>query len=347
MQPTTVHDCEYTEARRPRLVVDSRLTPALRAVPLRLVRAGLTGAHIRPLAGVRGTNPPVTSRRVTPSEAWQYPLLEWARTKIHYVAVALDVDASEAIERVWTCALGTGPLPRPNVVMRRKASGHLHAVWLLRRPVYRVPSARVGPLRLYARIVEFYTRAIGAEVGYAASLTANPFHAEYETTWPCEDDGGGSYTLRALAKPLPRPAQSAEPVERLDPLATLRGRHVWLTLAGLRAAGSRRHTDDEVAAAINKLHREEMPRFALAPLSQTDVDGIIDGIIRMRDVWRRRPEGWHDPAFLARQSHRGRKSGAERRRDTIREHDPDPWRRLGVSRATWYRHRRRPAAPKW
>ena len=42
--------------------------------------------------------------------------------------------------------MGSNQVPMPNIVAYRKQSGHAHAIYTLRRPVYRGPKARPFPL---------------------------------------------------------------------------------------------------------------------------------------------------------------------------------------------------------
>ena len=60
--------------------------------------------------------------------------------------------------------------------------------FFLAKPVHRGPTAREAPLRLFARISEFYRQALGADPGYNGVLTHNPMrlahrHGEFLTHW--------------------------------------------------------------------------------------------------------------------------------------------------------------------
>ena len=61
------------------------------------------------------------------------------------------------------------------------------------------------PLRLFARISEFYRQALGADPGYNGVLTHNPMrsahrHGEFLTYWGRKQP----YSLGELAEPIPK-----------------------------------------------------------------------------------------------------------------------------------------------
>ena len=57
-------------------------------------------------------------------------------------------------------------LPEPNMIVQRRSNSHSHVSYFLAKPVHRGPTAREAPLRLFARISEFYRQALGADPGY-------------------------------------------------------------------------------------------------------------------------------------------------------------------------------------
>ena len=69
--------------------------------------------------------------------------------------------------------------------------------------MHRGATAREAPLRLFARISEFYRQALGADPGYNGVLTHNPMrsahrHGEFLTHWGCNR----AYSLSELAEPI-------------------------------------------------------------------------------------------------------------------------------------------------
>ena len=117
---------------------------------------GLREAHSAPLVGRRMGVGDWRTWRTSPADAWRevdpYQAVEWPRTGVSFAALVLDCDNWEAVERAHMCAMGTGSLPVPNLTIVRRASGHLHVAWMLRRPVLRGAGARERPLTAFARV---------------------------------------------------------------------------------------------------------------------------------------------------------------------------------------------------
>ena len=91
------------------------------------------------------------------------------------------------------------------MIVQRRSNSHSHVSYFLAKPVHRGPTAREAPLRLFARISEFYRQALGADPGYNGVLTHNPMrsahrHGEFLTHWGCNRP----YSLSELAEPIPR-----------------------------------------------------------------------------------------------------------------------------------------------
>ena len=240
----------------------------------KIVRAhGLRDAHTYPLVSAkRGT-----SFRVHARDGWSYPSLE-IRAANSWPAITLDCDIPSAVIAAlyWNHHGGHGPaLPRPNVVVERRANSHCHASWFLKRPVHRGESARPGPLRKLARVTEYYREVLKADRGYSGCLTHNPLEethgrGEFQTHWGCNR----AYSLDELAEPIPKgwrlpTAPSTEP-----------GRNCSLFHALLKWAGSPANIGREVLAV------------ALAtndgldvPLGDSEVAAIAKSVEKYRRSW--------------------------------------------------------------
>ena len=303
--------------------------------PAAMVRAGLADAHVRPLVGVR-TGDGVRSWRTSPDRAWGYPLLEWARTGNSYAALVLDCDSQESVERLIGSVLTAAPVPPPNVVAVRKASGHAQAAWLLKRPVHKAPGSRPRPLLRFTRAAEYYRQALGADAGFVGVLCSNPIHEDYSTFW----ERIGGYPLAELCEPIPhgwrRPFQPR----------TAEGRNCALFLHLCRWLAAR-------PVSLSDLLDEAFTVYAGFPaaghpFTVAEVRGIVTSVWRYRLKWN--ADG-HDPAWLQRQRVRGEKSGRVRfaqgvdgavRASASASGSNErllPWDAEGVSRRTWYRHR--------
>ena len=227
--------------------------------------------------------------RSSPEHAWGYPLVEWGRAGSSYAALVLDCDSRDSVERVHACAMGAGPLPTPNVVMTRRASGHVHAAWILGTPVHKGATAREKPRRLFSRVAEFFTVTAGADTGYVGVLAGNPTHTDYATSYPRDEP----YELRDLARVIPaRWRVPAVPVS--EP-----GRNCALFAALCKLA--LRCSDDGLLTWARTLNRDFSP-----PLADADVRATWASVCRYRARWR--AQG-HTAAFRARQAAKGRSGG--------------------------------------
>ena len=275
-------------------------------------------------------------RRVPTAVAWE----RYAELELHSATArtALVLDCDTPPLDYLTVALGSC-LRVPNWICS-SPNGHAHVVYTLARPVLRTEEARRRPLKLLARIAEFYTEAYGADTGYVGVLTHNPTHSRYRdnTTWLRDQ----AWTLEELAKPIPRGWRvPKKPV-------TIEGRNHSLFMAAMKYFGKREYQD-----------------------MGTDIGTVLAWTESAFDEWYAREgntAGWHrneclwiaksvtrycrenirhrrlTPKFRGRQAHKGRKSGEVRRRGTPLEDGREPWLALGISRPTWYRHQGTAAA---
>ena len=76
--------------------------------------------------------------------------------------------------------MGSHEIPCPNVVIYRKQSGHAHAVFSLRKPVFRGERARPFPLAVLARCSEWLLAALHADAGFTGVLVSNPTHQDVD-----------------------------------------------------------------------------------------------------------------------------------------------------------------------
>ena len=123
------------------------------------------------------------SYRQPPSAAWDYPRLE-LRTGNTYPVITIDCDGQVSVERVVEFILDAGR-PPPNVVVLRKASGNVHAHYMLATPVHYGEQARQRPLLTLARVAEYLCEALAGDPRYRGVLTLNPCWRgpEFVTYW--------------------------------------------------------------------------------------------------------------------------------------------------------------------
>ena len=258
----------------------------------------MADAHHFPLVGERAPGG-IRSWRELPESAWSRELVEFSRTGSSYTAVALDLDTDVALERIATSAVGLGPLPIPNVLSSRLASGHQHAFYFLKTPVHRGATARAHPLRYLARVCEYFRSVSAADPGYAGVLSYNAVHGTQSTTYPRVEP----YELGELARPIPRGW-------RLPTVATTDAGRNWAVFMAL-CKRSLRDTDRELEAVAYRLADEARLKYPNSDLfPDSEVREILRSVFRYRARWR--VQG-HAPAWIARQASLGRKSGHARR----------------------------------
>ena len=161
------------------------------------------------------------------------------------------------------------------MIVQRVSNSHSHVSFLLAKPVHRGPTAREAPLRLFARISEFYRQALGADPGYNGVLTHNPMlaahrHGEFLTHWGRKRP----YSLSELAEPIPRGWRLP-----LKP-TTEAGRNCALFVGLMKWAGSPANIGREVLA-VARVTNDGLE----APLGDSEVVGLAQSVERYRDEW--------------------------------------------------------------
>ena len=260
--------------------------------PRELLACGLRDAHHHPLVGERTLSGGVRSWRTSPAAAWQHPLVELGRTANSFCSIVLDCDSRESVALAYATVEGWGPVPQPNFLALRPASGHVHVGWNLRTPVHRGDTARPRPLAMLGRIAEHYAEAMRSDKGYVGVLSYNPVHSDYHTTYPRFDP----FDLDELAEAIParwrRPARAAD-------LATQVGRnsHLFAALCALAL----RCSDDGLLTWASTLNQEYS-----VPLPYAEVRGTWRSVCRYRARWR---ASGHQQAWLWKQAARGKRGG--------------------------------------
>ena len=153
---------------------------ALDFAPAQVRSHGLRDAHTYPQVARRQG----ASFRVPASQAWGYPSLE-LRAGNSWPLMGFDCDVPEKVLEAlvsnhWGARSDAQPaLPEPNMIVQRRSNSHSHVSYFLAKPVHRGATAREAPLRLFARISEFYRQALGADPGYNGVLTHNPMRSAH------------------------------------------------------------------------------------------------------------------------------------------------------------------------
>ena len=313
---------------------------AIEHAPQRLRDHGYRDAHRWPLVSP-DTGKVTRCWRESAREAWNYPRLE-LRTGNSWPCVIVDCDGAESVKRLGKFVLDEG-LPTPNVIVQRRASGNVHAAYMIDPPVHRPCDSRVDvrmkPLRLLRRVSEYLTEALQGDAGYNGVLTHNPewqgpeFYTDYLREEP--------WTLRELNNVIPGPWRvPARPLTAI-------GRNVGLFNWAVKEA--HRPRSAEIIHAYGSPDCPEWERIVHAQYEAMYGNGgdlfrlpdlEIQGVARSAARYSLRQ--YSPRRFARRQAERGKASGAVRHEGSNEQ--ARPWEVEGVHRATWYRRRARERA---
>ena len=246
---------------------------ALDFAPAQVRSHGLRDAHTYPQVARRKG----ASFRVPASQAWVFAYLE-LRAGNSWPLMGFDCDVPSAVVDAlyWNHHGGDGPaLPRPNMVVERRSNSHSHVSYFLAKPVHRGANAREAPLRLLARISEFYRQALGADPGYNGVLTHNPMrsahrHGGFLTHWGRKQP----YSLGELSEVIPKGWRL--PVKP----TTEAGRNCALFVALMKWAGSPANIGREVLAVARAMNDG-----LDVPLGDSEVAGLAKSVERYRRSW--------------------------------------------------------------
>ena len=193
------------------------------------------------------------------------------------------------------------------MIVQRRSNSHSHVSYFLAKPVHRGPTAREAPLRLFARISEFYRQALGADPGYNGVLTHNPMrsahrHGEFLTHWGCNQCVLSQRASRSL---YPRGWRLP-----LKP-TTEAGRNCALFVALMKWAGSPANIGREVVA-VARATNDGLD----VPLGDSEVAGLAKSVERYRRSWIAKGRFYTEAEREAWGCALGLRSGLARRKST-------------------------------
>ena len=271
-------------------------------VPEALHAVGMQDGSRRPQVFHRTPDGVGMTTRMPADEAWAVGRCVQHHSDTSWTGVYLDIDLPDAGVRVLEAA-DDHRVPSPNVLAVRRRNGHAAAAWFLQEPVHKYPGARDAPQKLYRRTVEYYRHVLGGDPAYNGVTFRNAVVAgRHREDWAVEHPATSGYNLAGGL------AEYIAPYWRVPRVPTTpEGRHVVLFRMLMKRAGPEYVTDDDVRALAYGWS-EAQP----TPLPPREVHHIVRHVLRYRDQWRTRPEGYHRADFLERQAQRGRIRAAQR-----------------------------------
>jgi hypothetical protein len=224
-------------------------------------------------------------------------------------------------------------LPPPNFIAENPENKHTLSAYCLKVPVHNFAGSRSSPPYFLAAIERGLRRRLGADPNYVGVVAKNPLHSDWRVRWHNDP-----YTLGDLGSWLFERDMAFEPTVREE---TGFGRNCTVfdevrsacyreILQFKRDGGS---LDDwrcrclALAVVSN--------RQFLRPLSVAELRAMAKSIAKW--TWRKFSE--HE--FSRLQSYRGGLGASKRWADHISIESIQPWDTQGISRATWYRKRKR------
>lgn len=198
--------------------------------------------------------------------------------------------------------------PSPTASVINPKNGHAHLFWYVQRAVHLTDAARLSPMRLFDRVRYALTRQVGADASYTGLLAKNLFHPDWRVVQNLDAPVIG-YDLHKLADSLDMDGYR-EP--RAD-TAIAEGRNVFMFDVGRRwayeAVRRRRGDSFERWLADCAAYFERLNLSLADPLSVNEVRSIAKSTAKF--CWRN--DAQQAERFRARQSFKGRRSGAVRR----------------------------------
>lgn len=251
---------------------------------------------------------------------------------LHNIIFDLDYEASLA-EILYS---KTG-IPLPNLLIENKNNGRSHAIYQLKTPVYKTDASRQKPLIYLNAIQRTLQHVLDADVNYTGLICKNPLSERWRTNTLRQTP----YTLDDLANKLEIIYKEvSKPIKLDDAVALGRNCYLFHTARHWAYVAIRKHRGQTYNVWLQSVldHVLKLNESITEPLGYNEVRGIAKSIARW--VWKRDPHCY--AMFIERQAIRGRNGGTKSKRSPVpnSERSTKPWEDLGISRATYYRHKK-------
>ena len=251
---------------------------------------------------------------------------------LHNIVFDLDYEAS-LVELMYS---KTG-IPLPNLIIENKNNGRSHAIYQLKTPVFKTDVSRQKPIIYLNAIHRTLQHVLDADVNYTGLICKNPLNDRWRTNTLRHTP----YSLDELANKLEIDwKQISKPVKLDDAVGLGRNCYLFHTVRHWAYVAIRKHRGATYNTWLQSVldHCLKLNEGITEPLGYNEVKGISKSIARY--CWKRDPHCYQE--FIDRQTRKGRNGGTKSRRGTVpnSERSTKPWDDLGISRATYYRHKK-------
>lgn len=214
-------------------------------------------------------------------------------------------------------------LPVPTITAINPANSHAHLFYGLESPVALSDAAHDAPIRYAAAVQAAFRSKLGADPGYAGLIAKNPLCPDWKVI-----PVGKIYELGELAEyvhlPKSRPSAQQTGLGRnctlFDELRAWAYRNVLVE--------KRNGADFAYWLAVTTAQASRLNSFSV-PLAGDEMHSIAKSVAKW--TW----SNFTDARLSEIQSARG-KLGGRPRSTTL---DGEPWKKLGISRSSYYRHK--------
>jgi hypothetical protein len=225
-------------------------------------------------------------------------------------------------------------LPPPNFLAINRKNGHAHAAVLLKVPVARHEAAGTKPLEYLAAVERGLARRLGADCAYAGLIAKNPLHDSWNVHWlrnePYSLGELESWLFKPDMRPYAVPTVMAGFSRNCAIFDNLR-QHAYAEVRNAKGAGK------TIAAFQAYLERRalDLNRAFPTALPLSEIRALAKSVANW--VWRR----FSVEGFRQWQSRRGQRGNAVRWAGHVSNEQTTPWVAEGISRATYYRRRKK------
>lgn len=233
-------------------------------------------------------------------------------------SLVFDIDRSDAYFS-WSDA----NLPPPNWIAKNRLNGHAHIGYMLATPVCTSHRAKQKIIEYTAKIQQAYSLALGADRGYSGLITKNPCN----TQWENHIFDVQPYDLGYLADfvELQELKTDLREVSGLGRNCAMFDTVRFWAYKAIRA--HRGSTFDLWLGKVLEKCLDANSEF-IQPLPYSEIKATAKSIARY--CWKK--DAYCYQEFIDRQSRKGKLGG----RPSLGE----PWKELGISRATYFRRKK-------